>query len=746
MHSRLFFAALPIAVTFAAALFAISGCTRSGVPLKPAVEAAPPRLTHCPANREVVDIKASTDPFTRRKQMETLKAKLAIDGTIVRLGPDVDLDFSERLPGVADLPADFLPISFGQCVTLTSVSAFTGAGRTRLAAGGIMRDTVGQIPAPGHEAPGAGAGSTEARSPRTRGPVLRYGKHRVTGTSGTFLEIRCSDDNKLPHDGARISGIRLYGPFFGQQWELDVGIRIIRCVDVDITNMEIAGWGGDGISVQDDPGPDHEPESNAPGGRIMNPGQIRIHDSFFHHNQHPNLGGVACQGGSAEGYGVNVGHGAWAQISRNVFDFNRHAIAAAGDTGGYMAEQNLVLKGGGFHGTPCNTYTHSFDVHGTGCWWSSNLCGDAGIQFWYLDNAFQYSKDNDIKIRGKPAIQAIIDGNVFARADMDDAVNLYTEENVVKGPASFSDSFGNYGVCDFDGDGVDDLFLPTGATWWFSSFGEFQWSYLNAKKERMDQVRLGYFDNDLRCDVLAEHNGQWAISSGGTSDWRPLGAFGTALSEVQFGRFDPNQRDHRPGVTLRTTHAFRRAPDGQWFVTPLSHPDWQPVQSSSLPMSQLRFGDFTGDGVTDVLAVMGGRWAISESATGTWRRLNPTLGAPVGNLFIANMDPDDNVDDILRLDRQTVRIGSSNPPVNRTTLTWWRSRNGTEPWTQWKQHVFVYPVSPETVIPGYGFAGRFGAAPGGGTLVIDPERRGHFYSAAEIATGAAPDWNSLFSY
>ena len=150
--------------------------------------------------------------------------------------------------------------------------------------------------------------------------------------------------------------------------------------------------------------------------------------------------------------------------------------------------------------------------------------------------------------------------------------------------------------------------------------------------------------------------------------------------------------------------------------------------------------------MTDVLAVVGGRWAISKSATGQWRRLNPTLGDPVGNLFIADMDPDDNVDDILRLDRQTVRIHSNGLQTDRTTLTWWRSRNGTEPWAQWRQYMFVYPVSPETVAPGYGFAGRFGAAPGGGTLVIGPDRLGHFYSAAEIARGAAPDWTSVFPY
>jgi hypothetical protein len=76
------------------------------------------------------------------------------------------------------------------------------------------------------------------------------------------------------------------------------------------------------------------------------------------------------------------------------------------------------------------------------------------------------------------------------------------------------------------------------------------------------------------------------------------------LSEVEFGRFDLNVRDDRPGAARRKTHAFRRAPDGQWFVTPLSRVDWKPAESSSFPMNRLWFGDFTGDGVTDVLAVV----------------------------------------------------------------------------------------------------------------------------------------------
>jgi hypothetical protein len=48
-------------------------------------------------------------------------------------------------------------------------------------------------------------------------------------------------------------------------------------------------------------------------------------------------------------------------------------------------------------------------------------------------------------------------------------------------------------------------------------------------------------------------------------------------------------------------HAFWRMLDGEWRVTSLSAPNWQHEQSLSFPMSELRFGDFTGDGVTYVL-------------------------------------------------------------------------------------------------------------------------------------------------
>ena len=308
------------------------------------------------------------------------------------------------------------------------------------------------------------------------------------------------------------------------------------------------------------------------------------------------------------------------------------------------------------------------------------------------------------------------------------------------------DSFGKYGVCDFDGDGIDDLFLATGKTWWYSSSGKFPWSFMSAKNGRPDEFRLGYIDKDLRCDVLTQRGGQLLYSSGGYGEWQSLGMFDVPLKEVTFGRFDPAQTDTRPGATRLTTHAFWQRSDTQWLVVPLaslsqsSRPAWKEVASSG---KKLQFGDFTGDGVTDVLAVVGGHWAISESAQKEWRQLNPKLGDAVDSLKIANMDIDDNIDDILKLERKTRFVYVLSQPSEQTTLIWWRSRNGTDRWTKYWEHSFQFPITKEYVPPRLGFVGRFGAASGGGTLVIGHDRTGWFYNELRRPE---PQFTSLFAY
>ena len=445
---------------------------------------------------------------------------------------------------------------------------------------------------------------------------------------------------------------------------------------------------------------------------------------------------------SAAGYGVHVGEGAWADIRRNVFDHNRHAITANANAGGYDAYENFVLKGGGIHGTEFNYYTHSFDVHGTGCLWDEDLCGDAGHTFEFIRNAFQYRSDNAISIRGRPLYDAYIGANVFPHEGLendagDDAIKLQTSENVRIGSGNLIevDSYGRYGVCDFDGDGLDDLFLPTRVSWWYSSQGKFHWTFLNVDLSRksLSELRLGYFNDDLRCDVLAEFENQWFISSGGTGPWQSIGSFGVALQNVVFGRFDQATVPSSPVSLRRTTHAFYREPAaaGRWFITPLTSRSWRLVGSSTIPLNWLRFGDFTGDGVTDVLAVSAGRWAISESARGQWRTLNAALSNDVTTLLITDVNRN-NIDDLIRAEQRTLQF-----PLRRV-LTWWISDDGRSPWRRLAD--VQIPLAPPQNSPSiFTFAGYFGTSEGGALMFTDYSRYGRVYTPTE-------SWSSYFPY
>ena len=690
--------------------------------------AAEAQTISCPAARTVVDIPGSIDPKVRMCLRNLLISSVQTPNTIVRMGPTVNFDFS-------DVKA--LPIEFGRCVTLMSAATIGPPPACVVIVSSHRRSKRGA--AGGAGAVALAAPTPSARSSHTLGPVLWYGKHPDLSENTAFFETNCMGG--LSNDGVRVEGFRLFGPSFGDQTTNEEGLRVEGCLDTEVSNMEVAGWGGAGIEVR------NQNFSDIPDTK-PSPVTVLIHDNYIHDNRHPN------SGGHAEGYGVTTGQGGWSRIFNNVFDNNRHDIAAAAKAGGYDAVQNLLLRGGGYHGAWYETFTHVIDAHGTGCWWSKDLCGEAGRSFLIKENVVQYTRNNDIHIRGKPRSIAVIDGNLFARSDQDAAIDLATPDNVIIEPNNKYNvnDFGKYGVCDFDGDGFDDLFFATGLNWWMSGQGTFAWTFLSADRLPMSDLRFGYFDGDQRCDVLVElptDSGQWFISSGGVTDpfQKEIGSFGHRLSEVVLGRFDPSDTDFTPGATLQTTHAFWRRADGQWFVTPLSKVDWQPVQSSGFPLSKLRFGDFTGDGVTDVLAVVGGHWSISESARGPWRTLNPTLGDPVENLYIANMDADDNIDDILRLDRnyRSQKIGAI--VYIFADLTWWRSRNGVEPWKIWKHYTFQYPAGDDGYVPvGFGFVGRFGRDTGqGSTMIIDQNRTGQFSALLNGHTGLV-SWSSMHPY
>ena len=354
-----------------------------------------------------------------------------------------------------------------------------------------------------------------ARGPRSLGPRIFVTDRR--GSKALF---------EILGDHVRFSGFRLEGPTDGiaQGDTKEKGILIspfasaapIR--NIEITNMEVFHWSGVGVEVGDN-------VDLAERGRLFNTnvGAVRIKGNFFHHNRH----------GAGEGYGVDVGGGAYALIEQNVFDENRHAIAGGshntggggGDYSGYTARDNLILPGGGLHcseswwgaltGWQFHCWqTHQIDMHGDqNAWYSSHNweCGTAGETMIIERNTILYSSGTAIKIRGNPADKAVVNSNVFRHGDRSDAIaqNGYCGwgDNITK-PIDVrpNNQFGvdpmkELGSCDFFGDGKQDQFMTTGVTWWAKSPVTQQWRYLNTMQERLPQLLLARIDNDAICDV-----------------------------------------------------------------------------------------------------------------------------------------------------------------------------------------------------------------------------------------------------
>jgi hypothetical protein len=141
-------------------------------------------------------------------------------------------------------------------------------------------------------------------------------------------------------------------------------------------------------------------------------------------------------------------------------------------------------------------------------------CGTAGHDMEIRYNSFFYKAGDGldtqkpaIKLRGTPQLSpngAFVISNVFVHGSLGDAVEqtesgLFTSGNLVG-----VNGMNELGTCDFDGDGLNDSFLATGQTWWYSSGGDKPWVYLNTSLKRRSQVTLGFFNGDNICDVWVD--------------------------------------------------------------------------------------------------------------------------------------------------------------------------------------------------------------------------------------------------
>jgi hypothetical protein len=504
--------------------------------------------------------------------------------------------------------------------------------------------------------------------------------------SRTFADCPLLD---VKGEGVRITGLRIHGP------------------DSSIENDDPIHCGGESTAIllrSDGPARwateiDNDDLSSWPRAavQIESVQGVRVHHNVIQFNRRHEHNNTCGSHNYGLGYGVVVGPGS-ATIEANVFDHNRHDIASDGSPGAhYTATYNLVLDG---------AVEQSFDVHGGAD--RKDCTNIAGTAFVIHHNTFLQSHKPAVRMRGIPMTGAWIYNNETCDDDEGNALNQinssgnFTVEDNATSINHFPAWFVSFGgtsfwqwqrfegtamseiaVGDFDGDGAADVMRATASGWQWSKSAREGWAFLNTLTQPVSQLAFGHFAGLGLTDVVRATGSEWQVSEGGGSPWRSLYATTKPLSSAAFGDFEGDGhtdaffvdgaqwaivQSFSPLVTRHYTQTepykltdlrfgkfgsdskmnVLRLKDSNWLVWDRMSQTWNSLGGSpSIPLSQLVFADFDGDGITDIARSANGQWLVSWGGTSAWQVLNKS-DQDLRSLVIGDFNGDHKADVLSR--------------------------------------------------------------------------------------------------
>jgi hypothetical protein len=461
----------------------------------------------------------------------------------------------------------------------------------------------------------------------------------------TVLPVDPTDPNSagfptfmITEDNVRLTGFRLRGPVNDPRCNSSnlLNGRAIRIEptatgqmpNVFVDHLDI-GYFTD--SAVDTAGPDESESQICPTGKLDFPRStpVRVIGNFIHHN-------------SNGAYGSVTGNGAFVLNQGNVLYLQdaQHIAADPWGTTGFHAYDNFFLSN--------QRRTDDVDMHGSGNppHWQGGISGDYFDVGW---NTFLHVATNILQ-RGTPCRFTAIHDNIFLvpdyaaiHTDTTDPVKHVVWANTFDAPNPTAD----LAAGDFDGDGIDDVFVGTGAAWYFSSGGQAEWRLLNRMPEHASSLLFGDLDGDGRTDVIALHGANIDVSWAGISPWQTINVTAWQLSDMAVGDFDG---DGRADLFLAT--------GTQWFYAP-GGKNWTPLAFSNARRADLLFGDFLHEGRTQVLRVSGGRWVVAGLGVGG-TDIGPAPVSSTAALVVGDFDGD-GFADVARTNPQTGEWEFSTP-------------------------------------------------------------------------------------
>ncbi|MCB0609146.1 MAG: VCBS repeat-containing protein [Lewinella sp.] len=132
--------------------------------------------------------------------------------------------------------------------------------------------------------------------------------------------------------------------------------------------------------------------------------------------------------------------------------------------------------------------------------------------------------------------------------------------------------------------------------------------------------------------VSAQTN-QWMYSPSGSSSYQNLAFDAEPMSNLRFGDFNGDGK----------TDVFKST-GGKWYYSPGGAGSWVVLQSNPNTVDKLAFGDFNGDHKTDVFYVLGGQWKYSSGGVAAWTNIAQAPGSSVENLAFGDFNGDGKTD------------------------------------------------------------------------------------------------------
>jgi FG-GAP-like repeat len=217
------------------------------------------------------------------------------------------------------------------------------------------------------------------------------------------------------------------------------------------------------------------------------------------------------------------------------------------------------------------------------------------------------------------------------------------------------------GMIDFNGNGKTDFFTKKGDLWMVLYDGTGTWQELASSTIDVSELRFGDIDGDGKTDILrVGPSKKVMVSYGGTSTWTIVTDAGAKNNFIQVGDFNgDNKTDIIYVSSYYPTQPAAALIIADIYIKYSCTGSWKNLKSSlyldnATDYNNFRFGDFNGDGITDIFRNSKGRFGVYWNGTGNFKEIHrPGFTVNTDDLLFANNLTLNNFTDIIYVDRNT---------------------------------------------------------------------------------------------